>query len=509
MIGIKRINTNPAEQTVSNFMAATNAYAEQLRQRGEKTEFVTAANARDVHKKLIKTAVALANPGHEKHNAAFNALSAEFGHHREGLDLMHDIGARYLRDSMVLAESAVKRGMSGEAALDFAFNSLAGNPVFDHFGNLNLLAGQLYEEQTFVEAFLSSGDAFAVPTEAGGTNLDKSRFRAPVEQVTGSAKILQGDINPRSHLMDDNNRTQISLYNEFKDAVTLDTVFSITQAQRDQALGYEKAVSPALAGFILQNRYFQSSQKQVMKLAELMFAFGLDASGSYTPNVGGSYGILSSAIQLALADWNTATPAPAGYSDWNSNTTKLIQKIQNYNYKPTSVSAALDLSVDPSLMYKDIVRLMSLAAQQNVNFTPREWVLFVPTSWYALAMQYPGTQSGGTGQGTFNKQLNEMVTTATEGKIVGNIRILPSSLLNYGASNGIGGSNSYNYMLAVAMGCAQENKPVIMPGQTAIPYVVSENVSATIMNFRSQYLFGGPMFMHYGGAFMMEFSLAA
>lgn len=505
MIGIKRINNNPAEQTVANFMAATNSYAEQLRQRGEKTEFLTAANAKEAHKGLIKTAVALANPAHEKHNVAFNALSAEFGHDRSGLSLMHDIGARYMRDSMTLAESAVKKGLAPAQALDFAFNSLAGNPVFDHFGNLNLLAGQLYEEQKFVEAFIDSGDAFAVPQESGGTNLDKSRFRAPVEQVTGSAKIMQGDINPRNSLKDDNNRTQISLYNEFKDAVTLDTVFSITQAQRDQALGYEKAVSPALAGFILQNRYFQSAQKQVMKLAELMFAFGQNAAGSYIPNVGGSYGILSSAIQLQLASWNTATPLVAQYSDWLAAPTKLIQKIQNYNYKPTSVAAPLDLTVDPSLMYKDIVRLLSLAAQQNVNFAPRKWAIFVPTSWYALAMQYPGTQSGGTGQGTFNKQLNEMVLTATGG-IINSVEILPSSLVNYGASDGLGGSNAYNYMVAVALGCAQENKPVIMPGQTAIPYIVSESVSATIMNFRAQYLFGGPMFMHYGGAFIMEFS---
>lgn len=506
MLGIKRINTNPAEQTVGNYMVSVNAYNEQQRQKGEKAEFLTAANAREVYKKIIKTAVAFANPAHEKHDVAYNALRSEFQNSRDPLDYLYDLGQRFMGDSMTLAQSAIEKGkMAPEKAIEFAFNSLAGNPVFDHFGNLNLLAGQMYEEQAIVEAFLEYGDAFAVPQESGGTNLDKSRFRAPVEQVTGSAKILQGDINPRNALKDDNNRTQISLYNEFKDAVTLDTVFSLTQAMRDQALGYEKAVSPALAGFILQNRYFQSAQKQVMKLAELMAAFGLDAAGNYTPNVGGSYGLLSSAIQLQLADWNTATPTPATYSNWQANPTKLLQKIQNFNYKPTSVTAPLDLTKDPSLMYKDMVRLLSLGAQANVNFAPRDWVIFVPTSWYALAMQYPGTQSGGTGQGTFNKQLNEMVLTATGG-IINKVKIVPSSLMNYGASNGLGGTNPFNYMVAVAMGCQQENKPVILPGQTAIPYIVSENVSATIMNFRAQYLFGGPMFMHYGGAFMMEFS---
>jgi len=511
MFGMRSVNKNPAEQTSANFMAATNACAEMLRQQGynDKAQFLTAANAKEEFKKYIRLAVAIANPGHKMHNHAFNALKRdEFdGAHTAGVDAMNEIGARYMRDSMKLAESGMKAGMTSEQAVEFAFNSLAGNPVFDHFGNLNLLAGQLYEEQTLVESFLGSGDAFAVPQESGGTNTDKSRFRAPVEQVTGSAKIMQGDINPSNRIKDDNNRTQISLYNEFKDAITLDTVFSITQAMRDQALGFEKAVSPALAGFILQNRYFQSAQKQVMKLAEVMFAFGMDAAASYTPNVGGGYGLISAAIQLALSDWNALTPAPAQYADWVANPTKLIQKIQNAVYLPTSTSGPLDLTVDTSLMYKDLIRLFSLPAQANVEFSPREWVLYVPTSWYALATQYPGTQSGGTGQGTFNKQLEEMVKTAT-GERIKNIVIKPSSLMNYGASNGIGGTNAYNMMALVAQGCMQETKPVIMPGQTAIPYIVSENVSATIMNFRAQYLFGGPMFMHYGGAFILEFSKA-
>lgn len=508
MLGIRKINSNPAEQTMENFMAATNAVAEQNRQRGLPAEFLSAANAKETHKKLIKTAVALANPAHEKHNAAFNALKEEFGHDRTGLDLMHDIGSRYLSDSMTLAQSAQKAGMAPEAAVDFAFNSLAGNPVFDHFGNLNLLGGQLFEEMAVMQSFLDSGDAFAVPEEAGGTGLNRSRFRAPVEQVMGSAKVMQGDINPIDNMQDDHNRTQISLYNEFKNAETLSTVFSITQAMRDQALGYAKAVAPALAGFLLQNRYFGATQKQVMKLAEIHSVFGQDAAGSYTPGVGGSYGLLSSAIQLQLADWAATVPAPATPAQWLAAPTKLVQKIQNAIYKPTSTSAALDISVDPSLMYKEIVRLLMLFAQQNVDFGARLWRVLVPTSWYGLASQYPGTQAG-TGQGTFNRTLDEMVRAAVGGKIIPKIDIVPSSLMNYGAANGRGGTNSYNYIVAMAMGCRQELKPVIMPGQTAVPYVTSENVSATIMNFRTQFSTGGPMFMHYGGAAVLEISAAA
>jgi len=239
-----------------------------------------------------------------------------------------------------------------------------------------------------------------------------------------------------------------------------------------------------------------------MKWAEVMFVGGQRASAGYTQNVGGGYGLLSSSIWLSLASAGAVAPIAATSADWAANPTKLVQKLVNAIYKPTSTSGPLDPAIDSANMYKEIVRLFSLAAQQNVDFTPSEWVLFVPSSWYSLAMQYP---SGGT----FNKQLQEMVTSATEGKIVGKIRTLPSSLLNYGAAIGNGATNSYNYMVLIAMGCRQENKPVIMPGQTALPVVTAESVSASIMNFRTQYLFGGPMVMHYGGCFVLEFSVAA
>lgn len=502
MQGIRRINQNPAEQTVESFLAAANAVAEQQRQRGLPHEFLDVRNARTVYQKLVKTAIALSDSSHPKHNEVFNSLTAQFGKNSEAVSFLQSVGDSLQRDTAELATLFAKNGLPAEKAVEAAFNSIAGNPVFDHFGNLNLLAGQMYQDQAFIEAFLSSGDAFAVPTEPGSTGLDTSRFRAPVEQVAGSAKILQGDLNPHSSLRADANRTQISLYNEFKNALTLGTVFSISQAQRDQALGYEKAVSPALAGFILQNRYFGAAQKQVMKLAEVLFVGGLNAAGTYTPNVGGSYGILSPAIQLALADWDAHAPVVASGADWLANPTKLVQKVQNAIYKPVSVAAQLDPTIDSADMYTELVRLFQLPAQQNVDFTPKEWALFVPSSWYGLAMQYPRG-------GTFNKQLQEMVTTATGGKIVNKINVIPTSLLNYGADIGNGQSNAYNYMVLVAMGCRQENKPVIMPGQTALPIVTSENVSASIMNFRTEYIFGGPMFMHYGGAFILEFSQAA
>lgn len=504
MKDLKRVNSNPAEQSVANFLAATNAYAEQQRQLGLNANgYLSALNAKDTYRKLIKAAVALVNPASEKHNEAFAEFSDKLGGSRStAFNAMENIGEGFLRSTMAYAQAATKAGMSEERAVEAAFNSLAGNPVFDHFGNLNLLAGQLFEEMAFYQSWLENGDAFAVPVESGGTNLDKTRFRAPYEVVTGSAKTMQGDINPMSHLREDANRIQIDLYNEFKNAQTLEAVFSITQAQRDQALGYAASIAPALAGFILQNRYFAASQKHVMKQAELRFVDGLDALGNYTAGVGGSYGILSPAIQLKLSDWDAASPAVATGADFAANSGKLIQKIQNHYAKPASVSAQLPTSLDPANVYKDIIRLVNLYALQNVDFKPKQLSLFVPTSIYGLLMQYP---SGGT----FNKQLNEMITTATSG-IVTSIKIIPSSLCNYRAANSYGSTDvAYNYMVLVAQGCEQEKKPIIMPGQTAVPYVTSENVSATIMNFRTQMLYGGPMVMQLGGAFILEFSKAA
>jgi len=503
MKGVKKINNNPAEQTVQNFMAAANAVAEQDLKNGKKTEFLSAANAKETYKKILKSVVAFANPGNEKHNVAFNALREQVNRNHDVMNDLENMGHKLIGSIATLAESFQKRGASPEMAVESAYNSLAGNPVFDHFGNLNVLAGQMYENMAFVENFIKEGDAFALPVESGGTNQDKSRFRAPTEQVTGSAKIQQGDINPLDALRDDANRIQINLINEFKNANTLHTVFSITQAMRDQALGYAQSIAPALAGFILQNRYFEGSQKHVMKLAELMFVDGMDSAGSYTSGVGGSYGLLSPAIQLGLSDYNTISPVVAQGSDWAANPTKLIQKITNFNFVPMTVAGQLPTNVSPDLMYKDILRLCNLAALQNVDWRPKKWTLYVPTTWYALAMQYPGA-----GGGTFNKQLNEMVLAATNG-VINKIEIVPSSLMNYRASNSYGSTAAaYNYMALVAHGSENEKKPIIMPGQTAVPYVTSENVSASIMNFRTQYLFGGPMFMHFGGAFLMEFSKA-
>lgn len=497
MTTLKKIS-NPAQTRVVNFMQAANAYADSLVKKGEKAEFISASNAKEIYKKIIKAAIALADRSSENHNKAFNSIKNELSGNQESLNYLESLGESALNSLKTLARSYIESGESNEGAVASAMNSLAGNPVFDYFGNLNLLAGQLYQNKAFIESFISHGDAFAVPTESGGTGTATSRFRAPSERVMGAAKVYQGDINPQGYLQYDANGIQHSVFNEFKNALTLYAKFSITQDQQNQILGYQKSIAPALAGFMLQNRYFKSAQEQVLKLAEVMFIDGMDEEGTYKESVGGSYGLLSSAILANNSSWTLASPEVMSRGDWDSNRSKLIQKIQNH-HTTLADNSPLPANAGTTAIYQDIVRLFNLAAQQSVEYSSSgKWTLYVPTSFYAPAVQYP------TG-GTFNKQLIEMVKSAVGDKIVKSINIVPSALLDFRAKNNFG-KKQWNYMIAVAHGAENERKPVIMPGQTAVPVVVSDNVSSQLMNFTCQYQFGGPMVMQYGGVYALEFS---
>ena len=191
---------------------------------------------------------------------------------------------------------------------------------------------------------------------------------------------------------------------------------------------------------------------------------------------------------------------PLTSAEWAENPTKLIQKITNFYFKPSNVAAPLPIG-DSEDMYSELVRLISLYVIQNVDLQAKELVIFVPTTWYSQAMQYP---SGGT----FNKQLQEMVMTATDGKLVSKIKVEPSSLMNYGANIGTG-TNAYNYMLLLAMGSPVEKKAVVMPGQTTIPTVIALPSNASLMSFQVKYATGGAMVKQYGGAYVLEFSVQA
>lgn len=498
---MKRIPKNPNQDKIKNFLAVTNAYAEQQRQLGEPTEFIQAANAGKVYEKMLKLSIAANDISHTKHAQSILAIKNSFPNaSREAIEMFSSIGEKVSEQVRNISEVFVKNGMTIEKAVESAFNSLAGNPVYDHFGNLNLLSSQLYEEQVFVNSFIDSGDAFNMPIESGGDGTSISRFRSPTEQISGSGKTYQGDINPQGYENDDTNRISISLFNEFKNVKWLEEGVNLSSAQRDQILMYENAVAPALAGFLIQQRLIDAAQKVLMKQAELLLVGGLDQANSYIPNVGGSYGLLSSNILHAKSDAGDATPQPITGAEWRANPTKLIQKITNCWYKPNTPGAQLPI-LDSSLMYKELVRLFALPAAINVDLQPKEWVLFVPSSWYALATQYPSS-------GTFNKQLQEMITSATAGKIVGKIRVETSSLLNYGANVGTG-TNAYNYMVLMAMGSPVDKKAVVMPGQTTIPTVIALPSSSSLMRFRVQYATGGIMVKQFGGCFVLEFSNAS
>lgn len=502
---MKRIPKNPNKDRIANFLAVTNAYADQLQKRGEPTEFLRAFNASKIYEKLMKVAIAVNDASHAKHKESVAIIKNAFpGSPMKALENFSAIGETIGDKVREISEFMAKNGTPVEKAVEAAFNSLAGNPVYDHFGNLNLLSAQLYEEQTFINAMIDAGDAINMPIESGGDSSSISRFRSPSEQVSGSGKTYQGDLNPQGYIQNDTNRISISLFNEFKNVKWLMDALDITSDQRDQYLMYENVVAPAMAGFIIQQRLIDASQKFLMKQAEQLFVGGLDARNDYIPGVGGSYGILSDNILLALSDAAAASPLPATGSDWADNPTKLIQKITNYFYKPATVGAPLPI-LDSANMYKEIIRLVNLAAVQNVDYQPKEWVLFVPTTWYAIAMQYP---SGGT----FNKQLQELVSTATmsdaANSIIRKLVIKPASLLNYGANIGTA-TNAYNYMVLLPMGSPVDKKAVILPGQTTIPTVIALPSSAALMSFQIRYATGGAMVKQYGGAFVLEFSNAA
>lgn len=495
----KIISKNPNAEKIKSFLTVTNAYAEQMRQAGEPYEFLTAKNAPEVFKKLIGLSIAVSDPSHVKHKNAVAQVRNSFPKASiEAVNLFEKMGESFSRKVQEIATVYAAKGLNNEKAVEGAFNSLMGNPIYDHFGNLNLLSSQLYEEQIIVNSFIDSGDAINMPIVSGGDGTSLSRFRSPSEKVSGSSKAYQGDTNPQGIEYNDSNRIMIDLYNEFKNVKWLYDWVEITSDMRDQYLMYESVVAPALAGFILQQRYMDTAQRFLMKQAELAVVGGLDSRQNYVPGVGGSYGLLSDNILLEKSDAGNANPTPASGSEWAANPTKLIQKITNYWYKPTDVEAPLETLSDSSLMYKEITRLLALAAINNIEFSPREWKLFVPTAWFPIGVQYP---SGGT----FNKQLQEMVKTANADKIINKITIEPSSLMNYGANVGTG-TNPYNYIVLMAVGSPTDKKPIVLPGQTTIPTVIAQPSTSARMNFKIQYATGGIMVKQYGGCFVLEFS---
>lgn len=491
--GIKITSSQVGEQNFQNWYVARNAYADAHRKDG--CVAINEATARLEYKTMIEKLLAVSNSHHAEHGAAISDLRKKF----DGASIDHVVDmAHGLRSKMnIIAQNAMRAGMSVENAQATALNAFFGNPGYDQFAGLNQLAEQIYEQLTFAESFISEGDAVQLSPELAASAGAISRFRIPRVEASGAAKQRLGDLNPYG---DDrtysNNLASISLYNEFKDAHTVAQGFIVENDQEAALLGYARSIAPALAGFILQNQLFATIEQQVMQAVERIIVDGWGAAAF--DGESGQYGLLSSGIALSLASAGAASPLLATASDWAANPTKLIQKITNFNYKPADRTAPLPSNADPMNVYKDVVRLLNLVALTNVK-TSGKVVLYVPTSIYSILVQYLST-------GTFNRTLGEALKLAVGGTIE-SIEVKTSGLLN-ARTNSLG-SAQYNSIIAVVHGAPTGRKGVLMPMATATPRITTGVVSEQRSSFAAQLTFGGPMVIQRGQVFILDFSVQA
>ena len=491
--GQKITSAQVAEQNFRNWYVVRNAYADAHRKDGCTAINETAARAE--YKTLTERLLAVSNSQHKEHGAAIADLRKRF----DGASIDHVVDmAHSLRSKLNgIAQNAMKAGMSVENAQATALNAYFGNPGYDQFAGLNQLAEQLYEQLTFAESFIAEGDAVQLSPELARRAGAISRFRIPRVEASGAAKQRLGDLNPYG---DDrtyaNNMAQISLYNEFKDAHTEAQGFIIENDQEAALLGYARSIAPALAGFILQNQLFATIEQQVMQAVERIIVDGWGAAAF--DGESGQYGLLSSSIALSLASAGAASPLLATAADWAANPTTLIQKITNFNYKPTDRTAPLPSNADPMNVYKDVVRLLNLVALTNVK-TSGKVVLYMPTSIYSIMVQYLST-------GTFNRTLGEALKLAVGGTIE-SIEVKTSGLLN-ARTNSLG-SAQYNSVIAVVHGAPTGRKGILMPMATATPRITTGVVSEQRSSFAAQLTFGGPMVIQRGQVFILDFSVQA
>ena len=113
-----------AEQQFQNWYTVRNAYADAHRKDG--TVAVNEATARAEYKALTERLLAVANAQHADHASAIADLRAKF----DGGSIDHVVDlAQGLRSKMnVIAQNALKAGMSVDAAQATALNAYFGNP---------------------------------------------------------------------------------------------------------------------------------------------------------------------------------------------------------------------------------------------------------------------------------------------------------------------------------------------------------------------------------------------
>lgn len=493
---MKKITSSQvAEQKFRNWLVVRNAYAREHEAEGCKP--VNEIQGREEYKTLHTALLAVANAQSPEHNDNIDKLRKSFG----GASIDHVVDmAHGLRSKLNgIAANAMKSGSDPESAHAIALNAYFGNPGYDQFVGLNQLADQLYEQLTFVQSFVTEGDAVQLAPEIAASSGATSRFRIPRVEAAGASKTRQGDLNPYSaDRIYGNNLASISLINEFKNAHTEAQGFIIENEQEAALLGYARSIAPALAGFVLQNQLFSTIEQQIMQAQERIFVDGWGSSAFDGET--GSYGILSPDIMLALASAGAASPALAAASDWATYSTKLIQQITNYNYKPASITAPFGSvsAANAANIYLDVVRLLNLIALTNV-VTSGKVVLYMPTSIYSALVQYLNT-------GTFNRTLGEALKLAIGGTVE-NIVIKTSGLLN-ARTNSLGGTQ-YNHILAVVHSAPTGKKGVVSPMATATPRVTTGVVSEQRSSYAAQLTFGGPMLIQRGQVFDLVFSVAA
>lgn len=489
----KLTSTHIADQQFKNWLTVRNAYARQKMAEGCMP--VNEITGRAEYEKLTHSLLSVANTRAADHNDRMTALRASFG----GAPVDHVVDmAHGLRSRLnAIAQNAIKSGASAENAQVTALNAYFGNPGFDQFAGLNQLAEQLYEQLTFVQSFVEEGDAIQLAPEIAASAGAISRFRIPRVEASGASKTRLGDLNPYG---DDrvysNNFAQVSLINEFKNAHTESQGFIIESDQQAALLGYARSIAPALAGFVLQNQLFVAIEQQIMQAAERIFIDGW-GSASFDGS-SGNYGLISDSVCLSLASAGAASPALANAADWTANPTKLVQRITNYNFKPTDRTAPLQSGANVSNVYADIIRLLNLIALTNVA-TSKKVVLYVPTSMYSMLVSYLQT-------GTFNRTLGEALKAAVTG-VIGEIEVKSSGLLN-ARVNSLG-VQQYNHVVAVVHGAPTGKKAIISPMATATPRITTGVVSEQRSSFAAELTFGGAMIVQRGQVFDLEFSVQA
>ena len=493
---MKKINTSQiADQNFKNWLVIRNAYA-----RSKDIEGLKAINELDGRKEYValhNALLAVSNPTSQTHNLAYNDLKTKFG----GASIDHVVDMAHGLKNQIdgIAQKAIKGGCTIENAEATALNAYFGNPGYDQFAGLQQLSEQLFEQLTFVQSFIEEGDAVQLAPEIGATGGAISRFRIPRVESSGSSKGRQGDLNPYGHeRILSNNLAQISLLNEFKTAHTESQGFIIEEEQQQALMGYARSIAPALAGFILQNQLFAVIEKQIMQSTERIFVDGIGSSNFDGET--GQYGILSPDIMLKLASSGASSPDLAAASDWSSNPTTLVQQISNYNYLPAleaDLISPMSAAASPMEVYKDVVRLLNLVALTNVA-TSKKVVLYVPTSIYAILVNYLST-------GTFNRTLGEALKLAVGGTI-GEIVIKTSGLLN--ARLNAFGDQQYNHVVAVVHGAPSGLKSILSPMATATPRITTGLVSEQRSSYAASLTFGGPMIIQRGQVFDLVFDVA-